>query len=105
MAAGGNLAVTGGRETRDFPEGHPYVCRGSDRLTILSDDELFELNAKARESASLEAGQVACSKCGSASTFPALKCRRCGEYSARPGPGRAVRPLCQQPFPTLDGGD
>jgi hypothetical protein len=103
-AAGVIYAVTGGagsKQSQDFPEGHPYLCQDCGHLTILSDDELFELKRKAWESESLEPGRVPCAACGSKNTFPAVKCPRCGEYSPRTGADRPVCPHCKQPFPSL----
>lgn len=107
-AAGVIYAVTGAagsKESEDFPEGHPYLCQDCGQLTILSNDELFELKAQARESRDLNAGRVPCSACGSRNTFPAIKCPRCGEYSMRTGARRPVCPHCKQPFPSLFGDD
>ena len=91
----------GGRSNPDFPEGHPYVCRECKHVTILSNDELFELKAKARESQDLDPGRVTCAECGSENTFPAVKCPRCGEYSMRTGARQPVCPHCEEPFPSL----
>ena len=82
----------------DFPEGHPYICLDCGQAFVLTDKELFEIKAKAREALTMEPPAVPCSHCGSKNTYPAVKCPHCGHYFARPG-GRPVCPQCGKPFP------
>jgi hypothetical protein len=103
LLGAGVIAWTTYASTRvnpDFPDGHPYICLDCGEVTVLSDAELFELKAAAREVESLDAGRVSCRACGSSNTFPAMKCPYCGTYFARPGPGRPVCPHCQKPLPS-----
>ena len=104
VGAGAVWSLTGSAGTRrnvDFPDAHPYLCRDCGKLTILSDEELFALKTKARESSDPEDARVPCASCGSRNTDLALKCPRCGEYLVRPASGRPVCPHCKQPFPSL----
>lgn len=82
----------------DFAEGHPYICRDCGAVTVLTDDELLEFKAKAREALTMEPAAVPCSHCGSKNTWLAVKCPNCGHYFERPG-GRPVCPQCGKPFP------
>lgn len=100
-AAGG----MGGGGNPDFPEGHAFVCEDCGEATILSDRELFDLRAKARELDEPDAGRVVCSACGSTNTQAAIKCPNCGHYFVRSGRGRPVCPSCKQPFPSRFGDD
>jgi hypothetical protein len=107
LGAGVMVASRGGvgGGNPDFPDGHPYICGACGHVTVLSDDELFDLKVKARESGDLDAGRIVCSACGSTDMHPALKCPRCGKYFARPGSGWPVCPYCKQPFPSPASGE
>lgn len=86
----------------DFPEGHLFICGDCGAITVLSDDELLDFKAAARESLTLEPAAVPCSQCGSKNTFPGVRCPHCGHCFQRPG-GRPVCPKCGEPFPRPTG--
>jgi hypothetical protein len=104
LLGAGVIFWTGGGAGRtdnpDFPEGHAYICADCGCVTVLSDDELFEIKKEARRSENLEAGRVLCAECGGANVQQAMRCPHCGEYFPRPGRGRPVCPHCNEPYPS-----
>ncbi|MGD8452785.1 MAG: hypothetical protein PVJ57_13280 [Phycisphaerae bacterium] len=88
--------------TSDFPEGHIYICRDCGATTLLSEHELLEIKAAAREAPTLEPAAVPCSQCGSKNTVPGVRCPACGHCFERPK-GRPTCPKCGQAFPRPTG--